>query len=89
MVTEHAFSKVMVESLFDLSGAQSFYDFAYIGAHIDNSQTGGLVPDTKQQIANYSSQLDANAVDLGRKRTLDVYWVGLRDAVSPARTNRD
>lgn len=65
----------MVESLFDLTGAKHFYDFAYIGAHIDNSQTGGTVPDTKQQIANYSSQIDAGNLNLGHGRTLDVYWV--------------
>ncbi|KAL7007889.1 hypothetical protein EMMF5_002536 [Cystobasidiomycetes sp. EMM_F5] len=62
----------MVESLFDLTGAKHFYDFAYIGAHIDNSQTGGTVPDTKQQIANYSSQIDAGNLNLGHGRTLDV-----------------
>lgn len=65
----------MVESLYALTSAKNFYDYAYIGAQLDNSQTGGSVPDTKSQVASYISDYKGNKIVRGSDRTLNVFWV--------------
>lgn len=68
------------------------YDYAYNGAHANQNLTkfGVTVPDTREQIETYLSDLSASNVTHGSKEVLYIMWIGINsidaiwtDAVDP------
>ncbi|KAH8929574.1 hypothetical protein BT69DRAFT_1328612 [Atractiella rhizophila] len=54
------------------------YNFAYGGAHVDNSLTGGSVPDTKAQAKNYTT-LSTSVIPKPKASAprLHIWWIGI------------